>query len=381
VSVLRALGRFFSRRGSNARARRLEASGRLEEATAAYLAAGEPAQAARLFVLRADSAPDPIERLRLLGQARQHAGGEAALEIARRRALLAIDLVRAGSLTLVANELGELGRELERVGEPTSAAEAHARAGDREGEARALVAAGAIERLEQVLDAEQERLRRVRVRCELERKILDLELSGQRRAALDLIKTQSSGDEQLGALATQIETRRVLGPRVRLAIDGDPLELVFGERVMVGRAGADLVVASPSVSREHLCVRRGPRGPEVVDQGSRNGTLLGGARIDVPVSVGDGLRLELGGDVPLTVERWGPGVRLVVAGQTLHAPLGRLPVGGWTLALGDDHWLELDTAGSHALLAGLRVDRRIQLCRGDELRERADALPRLAVIE
>jgi hypothetical protein len=379
--VFRALGRLFSRRGSDGRARRLEASGRLEEATDAYLAAGEPAQAARLFVLRADALPDPIERLRLLGQAKQHAQGEAALEIARRRALLAIDLVRAGTLTLVANELAELGRELERVGEPNAAAEAHARSGDRDAEARALVAAGAIERLEQVLDAEQERVRQERVRSELERRILDLELSGRRRDALDLIRREAPSDERLSALATEIETRRALGPRARLALDGEPYDLVFGERVMVGRAGADLVVASPSVSREHLCVRQGPNGPEVVDQGSRNGTLLGGARIDVPVSVGGGLRLELGGEVPLTVEGWGPGVRLVVAGQTLHAPLGALPVGGWKLELGADHWLELDTAGSPALMAGLRVERRIQLCRGDELRESPDAAPRLVVIE
>jgi hypothetical protein len=150
---------------------------------------------------------------------------------------------------------------------------------------------------------------------------------------------------------------------------------------VVGRAGADLVVASPSVSREHLTVRRGPRGPEVLDAGSRNGTLLGGARIDVPVSVGEGIELALGGDVPLRVSPWRSGVRLEVAGQTLHAPLGPLEIGGWKLTLGEDRWLELESTGAPALLGRLRVDQRIELCRGDELGESADGPLRLRVLE
>ncbi len=380
MGVFRALGRLLGR-GSDNRARRLEASGRLEEATAAYLKAGESAEAARLFVIRADGAPDPFERLRLLGQAKNFATDDGAPAIARRRALLAIDLVRAGTLSLVPSELGELGRELERVGEPSAAAEAYGRAGDSEGEARALVAAGAIDRLEQVLDAEQQRTRHARLRAELEQRIVDLELSGRRREALAAIRHEAAGDERLTALATQIETRRALGPRLRLAIEGEELEVVFGERVVIGRAGADLVVPSPNVSREHLSIERGPDGPRVVDQGSRNGTLLGGARIDIPVSVGDGLSLALGGDVPLEISPWKTGVRLVVAGQTVHAPLGKLLIGGWVLDLGEDRWLELDTSGSPALLSGLRVDRRIELCRGDALCAEPGAEPRLRVIE
>jgi hypothetical protein len=168
---------------------------------------------------------------------------------------------------------------------------------------------------------------------------------------------------------------------VRLEIDGETFSVLFGERVVVGRAGADLVVSSPSVSREHLSVRCGPSGPELCDEGSRNGTLLGGARIDVPVSVGSGIELALGGDVPLRAAPWGAGVRLDVAGQTLHAPLGPLRIGGLELRMGEERWLELEASGEPAVLGKLRVDRKIELCRGDEVRESPDGPVRLKVLE
>jgi hypothetical protein len=381
VGVLRTLGRLFGRRRSpDERARRLEASGRLEDATLAYLDAGERAEAARLYVLRADAVSDPLARLRLLGQAKNFADGQPADDIARRRARLAIDLVRTGSLTLLSSELSELGRELERLGEPAAAADAHARAGDVDAEARALVAAGEIEQLEQVLDAQQDRVREGRQRDALHQRILDLKLAGRRRDALAAISAEGRADERVKAVATEIETRRAQGPRVRLEIDGEITDVVFGQRIVVGRSGADLVVPSPSVSREHLSVRIGPNGPEVIDEGSRNGTLLGGVRIDVPISVGEGLELMLGGEVPLTVKPWHGGVRLEIGGQSLLAPLGPLPVAGWTLAVADDGWLELDAGAAPALLGGLRLDREIQLCRGDELREAVDSPIRLKVI-
>jgi hypothetical protein len=49
------------------------------------------------------------------------------------------------------------------------------------------------------------------LRAELERRIVDLELSGRRREALAAIRHEPAGDERLTALATQIETRRALG--------------------------------------------------------------------------------------------------------------------------------------------------------------------------
>ena len=108
----------------------------------------------------------------------------------------------------------------------------------------------------------------------------------------------------------ELEAKRASGPRADLVIDGQRLELCFGDSVVVGRAEAGINVGSPSVSREHLMIRRGARGPEVVDLGSRNGTTLSGARLDAPVSVGEKLELLLGGEVTLVIEPWQAGVRL-----------------------------------------------------------------------
>lgn len=79
--------------------------------------------------------------------------------------------------------------------------------------------------------------------------------------------------------------------------------------LLVGRAAhADLRLDDPSVSREHAVVRRRDATWTVMDNGSRNGTVLNGTRIpmhaDCPLRDGD--RLEVGG-VPLTVTLSGGG--------------------------------------------------------------------------
>src|SRR5688500_16527482 len=100
------------------RAERAEALGRLDHATLLYLEAKEPAEAARVLALRADSAVDPAERLRLLGQAIGHAGEPQARALRLRRARLRVDLARRADLVFGASELAELGAELESLDEP-----------------------------------------------------------------------------------------------------------------------------------------------------------------------------------------------------------------------------------------------------------------------
>lgn len=62
----------------------------------------------------------------------------------------------------------------------------------------------------------------------------------------------------------------------------------------VGRAGADLVIADPTLSRLHLRIEVSPAGVTVEDLGSENGTLLDGRPIDSPVVVGPGSMLRIG---------------------------------------------------------------------------------------
>ncbi|HTR49564.1 MAG TPA: sigma 54-interacting transcriptional regulator [Kofleriaceae bacterium] len=83
-----------------------------------------------------------------------------------------------------------------------------------------------------------------------------------------------------------------------------------GDTLAIGTAEDNaLVLRDPAVSRYHLELHRTPAGVQVVDLGSRNGTWLGGARIErALVPAGTQLRI---GDTTLAVED---------AGQSLAPP-------------------------------------------------------------
>ena len=74
-----------------------------------------------------------------------------------------------------------------------------------------------------------------------------------------------------------------------------------GARLAIGTAADNvLVLADPAVSRYHLELHRTPAGVEVRDLGSRNGTWIGGVRIERAI-VPAGAQLRLG-DTTLTVD-------------------------------------------------------------------------------
>jgi len=360
------------RAGARERARREEARGNLEEATALWIEADAPEQAVRVLLVRADAALD-LERRRLfLGQAAGLASGELSREVERRRARLLLEAAERGAAP-PRSELSEQAARLEAVGEPSLAAELHALAGDKESEARALVEAGAIERLEAVLEAESARERAERQRTSLSARIADLDRSGSRRQALALCRAAEAEDSALAARRRELEQRRALGPRLDLGLEGERLQVVFGDELSVGRSDASVLVASPAVSRTHLVLRRGDAGPVAVDLGSRNGTLLAGVRLAAPIAVGSGLRLELGGEVPLEVLPWREtGVRVRVGSEEVCAPLGALEVRGFRLALGADAWLELSSPEPFEL-GELTVRGSIELLRGDRVRRGTDS--------
>lgn len=378
---------FFSRaldfvRGRSAvlaRAEREEALGNLAEATALYLEAEAKSEVVRILALRADASTDPGQRLLLLAQAIQHSTEAESRELRVKRARLSLDLARQNTRPLTHHELSELASELGSLGEPALAADVYALIGDGENQAKMLVEAGAIDRLEQVLDQEQDRERDARARNELHTRIRDLIASGHRRQALALGKESSLSEEALVAALRDVEARRALGPRIRLEVDGVPIALAFGERVIIGRADATLTIPSPAVSREHLELRSGSEGPEAVDLGSRNGTLLRGVKLGAPLVLREPTELALGGEVPVTLTPLPDGtLRIECGAELVHAPLGPLLVGGLSFSTAEDGWLELES--SSAFLAGLRVDGKIELCRGDEIAESAEGPVRVKVL-
>src|SRR4051794_27754690 len=90
--------------------------------------------------------------------------------------------------------------------------------------------------------------------------------------------------DQRAAPGVLLECRRVIAPGCRLMLDGL-------DEVIVGRGGiggveraartARVVVGDFETSRQHLMLRRKSGGWEVVDLGSRNGTLVNGEWVRV----------------------------------------------------------------------------------------------------
>ncbi len=353
------------RRGRVRAARRAELEGDWVTATALFEEIGDGAEAARLVDLRAEATHEPRERLALLLKAESLGG--VAPERARRRALLMLDLAVSGEVRRTPRELGRLGLELEALGLPREAAEAHRLAGDPEAENGALAAAGAVSALERRL-FEQQLEENVAARRDAQaRSCRDLLALGRRREALALL--DALGGSADAVLASELRARRLLGPVAPLELDGEPKEVALGDEVTIGRGEASIALSSPAVSRRHVALGVGERGPEVRDLGSSNGTWLRGARLEGNASIGAGIEVALGNEVPVGIRPWGArGVVVSVAGKTVFAPLGPLKVGSLAVTLGSDGWVEV-RGDPQVVLHDLLVGPRIELCVGDVVRE------------
>jgi hypothetical protein len=367
-----------SRRGRDARA--LERAGDLAGAVEAFLGAGMQDEAARVLLMRADAEGAMDKRLAFLAEAARVAADDGLAKAARRRkALLAFDLVKARGGS-VPSELAAVGRDLEEVGEHEVAADAFALAGDREGEARALTAAGAIDRLEARLSEAQTEARHDRDLTLLLRKLDDLDRTGERRAALQLASEwlERHVDERVEGAARAIRARVLRGPLCELEVGGVQRRYALGDEITVGRADATIVVASRAISRRHLRVYRGASGPMVEDLGTRNGTTLAGARLSAALPVGQGLELSLGGEVPCKIAVEGVGVSIELAGEKALAPLGPLVVGPLEVALsgagGDEGSFVVVTCRKEPrpYLGDYRLSPRLELALGDVVKASKD---------
>jgi len=359
-------------------ARTAELRGDLARAAELFGAAGQPEEAARVMILRADGETDARAKLQFLAQAAQlaAAGGDRQKEAKLRRAELLLALAGDASVSAVArHEVIEAARDLEAIGEPLKAAEAFARAGDKEGEARALQAAGDVERLEFLLSSEQFKERTSRAR-EDRTKDVDLMIEcGRRRealASLDELLRATPDDAPLRERANAVRSRMVMAPMVCLEMLGERWTMVLGDEVVVGRSEGAIKVSSNAVSRQHLRIWR--EGDDVVvrDLESRNGTQLRGINLAGTLPVREGIDLKLGREVSLRIapcKRLGGAVEIEVAGQRYVACLGKscLPVEGLTLSTGADGWVELMAHGTHAYVAGVEWTQRATLLAGDAI--------------
>lgn len=388
--------RWFGKGRVAAQARAAELRGDLLKAAELFGQAGDVAAAARVMLLRGEGEPDARARLQLLTQAAKLApeGTETHTTARLKRAELLLALAGDTAVSAVArHEVSEAARDLEAIGEPLKAAEAYARAGDKEGEARALQAAGDVERLEFLLSTEQHKARVSRSRDERTKDVDVMIESGRRREALqslDELLAAAPDDAPLRERANGLRARRVLAPivAVEAGVAGGELEryvLVTGDEVVVGRTDGAITVPSNAVSRQHLRISRDGDAVVVRDLESRNGTQLRGINLAGALPVGEGLELRLGKEVPLRIapsKRLDGAVEIDVAGEKYYACLGRArtPVPGLELVAGPDGWLELAASGVRAFMRDVELVPRATLLVGDAISTTRGGEPLLRVI-
>lgn len=376
------LDSLFGRR-ARARAERAERSGELARAVELWLEAGLGDEAARVLLLRADAARDTEARLAFCEAAAKAAASvEARRTAVGRKASLELDLLEAAVSSSRA-EWERVARALEEAGLFERAAKAFARAEDGEGEVRALTQAGAIDALEARLEAEGQRdSARRDVEATLAR-FEDQDRSLARAAALALARAaldrpprsddarERAGRERLALAARTVRERLLRPPFLRARLAGAPLHLILGDEVVIGRSEGALVIPAPSLSRRHVRLFRAADGPAVEDLGSRNGTRLGGARLERALPVTGALELTLGDEVRVTLAPDPLGVRIEAAGQTFVAPLGPAPIGAWRVVDategGEALVRVLSEPGARPFAGGLEVGSPVELCRGDTL--------------
>jgi hypothetical protein len=395
--MARIFGRVFGKGGHLAHARALELRGELAQATVLFARAGRLDEAARVMVLRGDAESDPSARLRHYVQAvaTAPAGSSVGAQARRKRSSTVVAIAADAPMTeALRQDLVGAASELEALGDHARAAQAFARAGDVEGQARALEKAGDIDALDALLVGQQTRDRETFARRRATDEVVMLIASGQRREAAAMART--SADEALRERGRSVEQSRVAQSVVNATLRGKNVAIVLGDEVVVGRAqeqeGSSLAtgtitIASAALSRRHLAVTR--RGADVIvrDLGSRNATSLRGLALAGDVSIGSGIELRLGREVPLVIRptrELAGAVAIEVDGAHWIAPLGPavLGVGRWRLERGDDAWVELATDDDPPPFSGsLRLVMRVTLLAGDSFAAVPGGAPVLEVGE
>jgi hypothetical protein len=383
--------RFFGKGRVAAAARAAELRGDLIRSAELFGEAGQAEEAARITLIRAEGESEARARLQLLALAARIAPeGTVTNRTARlRRAELLLALAGDTTISAVARqEMSEAAQNLEQMGEPLKAADAYARAGDKEGQARALQAAGDVDRLEYLLSTEQHEDRISRAREDRARDVDLMVECGRRREALaalvDLLAS-APDDAPLRQREAVLRARRVSAPLVTLELTGERWVLVLGDEIVVGRSEGAIKVPSNAVSRQHLRIYRD--GDEIVvkDLESRNGTQLRGVNLAGALPVKDGLDLKLGREVPLRIapsSRLSGAVDIELGGERYVAALGRteLPGLGLELTAGSDGWVELLSRTGRAYAGDVEMVPRATLLVGDALGSRRGAEPAIRVL-
>jgi hypothetical protein len=373
--------RIFGDRGSAADARKAELRGDLIRAIDLWAEADKPEEVARVMILRGDAETDVRQRLQHYVQAVGTAptGSPVHKQARIKRATFMLALAGDSPVSATARrDLLYAAKDLEELGETDRAAEAYALAKDTEGQARALMHGGDVERLEALLSDEQSKVTLERGRNRAHSEVEMLLSAGRRREALAAAERLAEGaplDRTARQRVEGLRARRVVAGVCRIVLSGRPLNLVVDDEVVIGRAEGALLVRSTVLSRRHLSIAKKDGVVVALDLGSRNGTFLRGMRIAGALPIGNGVDLELGGMVKVRVAPsavFEGAVDVEVGGERYVAPLGPalLGVGGWRLERAPDGWVEFATGdGPPAYGGDMVMSSRTTLLVGDRFAE------------
>ena len=376
-----------------------EAAGDYAEAARAYALAGERIKVAEMHLLRAERAPSPAAKLHELraavrwaepddaeGRNARRRIGRALFNWARASAVVGDpekQVVRdAAQLFIDIGDFAAAGECLEFVGDEFAAAEAYQKGGD-------------VERLETVLQREEQRRKRdTRIHDSFEEYKLAL-AAGERDRALEAIRlcaesplpggTRGALDrnEQMRERASYQRLREEL--EAKLVADGTVVlragavghtrerRYVGSFPLVMGRdAACQLALRDAGISRQHAHIVAHDDGSfALADRDSKNGTTLGGVRIagELPLA-GEG-DIGLGELCVIHFAQASDTLTLEVTrgldrGVRLVAGRGALDVEGVGELMFIDGRPRLSPIGGRLLyLNGVHASAGIQLVRGD----------------
>ncbi len=295
-----------------------EAAGDLELAAERYVLSGQFDAAVRVHLARADRAGSRKNEILALRDAHHWATKSQSQSIGKRvakrlgRALHA-QLIAEGITTERDRErLREASAFLVAGGDTLRAGEALEAIGDDRGAAVAYRAGGHVEKLEEALKRDQNERATIR---EEKDAFAEYELAisgGDRDLALSSLRRCVAAAEkktEYRRLLDELEARLIAADRVTLLLgksEGAPSlnmknrVIVFsGDRLLLGRdALCDFVLRAGGISRQHAeieVIAEGDKTHYVLsDAGSKNGTSIGGIRIEGRITLEESGRFDLG---------------------------------------------------------------------------------------
>lgn len=284
-----------------------EAAGDLELAAERYALAGQKSSAVRVHLARAERAASRKGEIAALRDADHWADEDPELRarVSKRlgQALLAQAQAEGIATARDRERVREAAKLLMRGRAHRAAGDAYELIGDDDAAAAAYRAGGLVDKMEEALIRDQER---VEVKRAVNDAFADYEVAsrgGDRDAAIRALRRAADAAEhkaEYRRMLDELESRLITGGRVTLSLpQRGRITLFGGDKLVIGRDPlCDYILRSGGISRRHAAIEITSEGDAVsfllADAGSRNGTLVAGMPLagSVPLE-GEG-RFELG---------------------------------------------------------------------------------------